>query len=180
MQASRAFSTCRNRNYAAMPKWISGPRDFWTGAVYIAIGSGALWLAMDYKLGTASRMGPGYFPRILAVILIGIGVVSLVRSFFVKGEPIADIAWKPLVFVCGAIIAYGLLVAEAGLVVALVALILGGAAASREFRLDPKALAGMCILIAVCVAVFIKGLGLPIPIVGPGLKAVMSAIGIVI
>lgn len=161
-----------------MPSWITSPRDFWTGIVYIGLGAGAFVIAQDYSFGTVRRMGPGFFPTILALILIGIGAASLLRSFVAKGEPIAGIAWKPLVLVTSAIVLYGLLVTQFGLPVALCVLIIVSASASREFKLAPLPLAGGAALVAFAVAVFIKGLGLPIPLVGPSLKAALAAVGI--
>lgn len=161
-----------------MPNWISSPRDFWTGLIYVGLGGGALWLALDYKFGTVGRMGPGYFPRVLAVLLIVIGLVSLARSVFAKGEPVAQLAWKPLFLIVGAIVAYGLLVHTLGLVVALFVLILMGAAASQEFRFETKALVGMVGLVAFCSAVFVKALGLPIPLVGPWLRPLIDVLGV--
>lgn len=157
---------------------ISSPRDFWTGLIYVVLGAGAYWIALEYKIGTVGRMGPGYFPRVLAAILFFIGLVSLARAFVLKGEPIGHLAWKPLLMISGAIILYGVLVHKAGLVIALLALILVGAAASKEFDLHPKALAGMAALIAFCSAVFVKGLGLPIPLAGPWVKAILAPLGL--
>lgn len=161
-----------------MPNWISSPRDFWTGLIYVLLGSGAFWIALDYPLGTVGRMGPGYFPRVLALILIGIGVISLIRSLFADGDPVSHLAWGPLGLICSAIVLYGVLVQTAGLAVALTVLLMLGAAASRETRFDIKSIIGMMLLIAFCVLVFVKGLGLPIPIVGPWLQPLFMAVGI--
>ncbi len=162
-----------------MARWITSPRDFWTGLIYVGLGAGSLWLALDYKFGTVGRMGPGYFPRVLAVILIAIGLVSLFRAFSSKGEPVTHIAIKPLLMIVGAIVAYGLLVHTAGLIVALLVLILMGAAGSSQFRFDVKAIVGMVLLVAACSAVFVKGLGLPIPLVGPWLQPLLGVLGTV-
>ena len=161
-----------------MPNWISSPRDFWTGLIYVLLGSGAFWIALDYPLGTVGRMGPGYFPRVLALILVAIGAMALIRAFVTQSDAVSHLAWKPLLMICGAIVLYGVLVQTAGLVVALTALLMLGAAASRETRLDIKSIAGMVLLIAFCVLVFVKGLGLPIPIVGPWLQPLFTALGI--
>lgn len=161
-----------------MPNWISSPRDFWTGLIYVLLGSGAFWIALDYPLGTVGRMGPGYFPRVLALILVVIGVLAFVRAFVIESGEVTHLAWKPLLMICGAIVLYGVLVQTAGLVVALTVLLMIGAMASRETRFDVKSIAGMFLLIAFCVLVFVKGLGLPIPIVGPWLQPLFMAIGI--
>ncbi len=47
---------------------IRSPKDFWTGVIYVGFGAAAWWIARDYSFGTASRMGPGYFPTVLAAI----------------------------------------------------------------------------------------------------------------
>ncbi len=159
-----------------MPSWITSPRDFWTGLVYITIGGGALWLALGYRLGTAGKMGPGYFPQVLSVLLIGIGVIALLRSVMIKSQPVSHVAWKPLLLITAAIAAFGTLVQSAGLVVALLALILLGAAASREFRFDAKAFVGMVLLISLCGLVFVKGLGLPLKLVGPWLAPAFESV----
>lgn len=161
-----------------MPNWISSPRDFWTGLIYVLLGSGAFWIALDYPLGTVGRMGPGYFPRVLALILVAIGAIALIRSFLIASDPVSHLAWKPLLLICGAIVLYGVLVQTAGLVVALTALLMLGAMASRETRFDFKSIAGMVALISFCVLVFTKGLGLPIPVVGPWLQPLFTAVGI--
>ena len=73
---------------------IRGPKDFWTGVIYLLFGGIAFWIARDYGLGTASRMGPGYFPTVLSALLVLIGVISVVRSFIVPGEPLGKFALK--------------------------------------------------------------------------------------
>ncbi|NVO12630.1 MAG: tripartite tricarboxylate transporter TctB family protein [Rhodoplanes sp.] len=149
---------------------VAGPKDVWAGLIYIAFGGLMFWGALGYRLGTAGRMGPGYFPRVLAVILVAIGVVALVRGLIVRGERIDGIAWKPLALILASSVLFGLLLERAGLVVALVALVLVSASASKEFRFDPKAVAGLVALIGFCVAAFVKGLGVPMPILGTWLE----------
>ena len=72
---------------------IRGPKDFWTGVIYVLFGGLAFWIARDYGFGTASRMGPGYFPTVLGVLLVLIRRdFAMVRSFIVPGEPLGDFA----------------------------------------------------------------------------------------
>ena len=57
---------------------IRNPKDFWAGLLYVVLGLAAVYIAQDYEMGTATRMGPGYFPTLLGGFLALIGVVSLV------------------------------------------------------------------------------------------------------
>src|SRR5262245_49741417 len=110
---------------------IRGPKDFWTGVIYVLFGGIAFWIARDYGFGTASRMGPGYFPTVLSALLVLIGVISLVRSFIVPAEPLGNFAIKGGFLVILATILFGVLINRAGLIIALLALVLVSAAASE-------------------------------------------------
>ena len=145
---------------------IRNPRDFWAGAIYLALAIGVIWIGRGYTQGSSERMGPGYFPFALGSILALLGVISVVRSFIRPGEAISAFAWRPLVLVMGAIVLFALLLPRAGVVVALTALIVVGAMASQKSRVDVKTVASMAGLIAFCVIVFVKGLGVPMPLVG--------------
>ena len=48
---------------------IRGQQDFWSGLLFVGFGAVALVIGRDYAMGTAMRMGPGYFPMILAGLL---------------------------------------------------------------------------------------------------------------
>jgi hypothetical protein len=154
---------------------ISSPKDFWAGLIYVAIGGAALWIGQNYRIGTAGRMGPGYFPLALAALLVGIGAISLARSFVAKGEPITNIIWQPMALILGANALFGLLLPRAGVVVALLTLCLVSAAASKEFRFDLKATGGLVALVVFCVLIFVKGLGVPMPILGSWFEPFVSA-----
>jgi hypothetical protein len=141
-------------------------KDFWAGVLYIAFGAAAFWIGRDYPMGTAGRMGAGYFPTVLSVILMVIGLLSAARAFAQEGAAVGAIAWKPLALVVGSTALFGLLLPAAGLVVALIALILVSAVASQHFRFEFKATAGLLLLVAFCTLVFVKALGVPLPLVG--------------
>jgi putative tricarboxylic transport membrane protein len=147
---------------------MGNPRDFWTGLVYVAFGTAAVVLARGYGLGTTLRMGPGYFPTVLGAALVGIGIVSLARAWLREGSPVGPLRLTGLLAVCGATLAFGLLVRGVGLVVALPVLVIMSAYASTHFRWRPT-LALAVGLTLFCVAVFLKGLGVPVPVVGPWL-----------
>jgi hypothetical protein len=145
---------------------IRNPRDFWAGAIYLALAIAAIWIGRDYQLGTSERMGPGYFPTALGAILAVFGVVSMGRSFIRSGEAVAAIAWRPLVLVLGSTVLFGLLLPRAGVLIALPCLIVVSALASRNSRLDAASIAALVGLVAFCVVVFVKGLGVPMPLLG--------------
>jgi putative tricarboxylic transport membrane protein len=141
------------------------PKDFFTGLIYIAFGLSAVFIARDYGMGTALRMGAGYFPTVLGSLLTVIGVISLARSFIKPGSPIGRLAFKALLLVVGSSFVFGLIVREAGLAVALPAFVIMSAYTSVHFRwgLSLALAAGLTVF---CVLVFVKGLGVPIPILG--------------
>jgi Tripartite tricarboxylate transporter TctB family len=159
-----------------MQSVIKAPKDFWTGVIYLAVGAATLWLGADYRMGTASRMGPGYFPTVLAWILVAIGAISFVRSFLARGEPITAVAVMPLLLILTACALFGLLVPRLGLGVALLALCVVSAAASKQFRFDPWIAAGLLAVIVACALVFVKGLGVPLPLLGSWLDPVLGPI----
>ncbi|HEU4345152.1 MAG TPA: tripartite tricarboxylate transporter TctB family protein [Candidatus Binatia bacterium] len=144
---------------------IRSTRDFWTGLIYVFFGLTAVLIARDYGMGTALRMGPGYFPTVLGVLLTLIGVIALVRSFIVPGSPIGGLALKGLLLVVGSTLVFGLILREAGIVIALPVFVIMSAYASIHFRLGPS-LALAAGLTLFCVLVFLKGLGVPLPILG--------------
>jgi len=146
---------------------IRSSKDFLTGMIYVAIGTGAVMIAIlgDYKIGTALRMGPAYFPLVLSFLLIGIGLISLVRSFVHRGTPIGAYTVKGLLLVVVPTVLFGLMVKGAGLIVALPLLVLVSSYASRQFRWG-QALALAAGLTVFCALVFLKGLGVPLPILG--------------
>ena len=142
------------------------PRDFWAGLIYLVLGIGVLWIGRGYSLGTSARMGPGYFPAVLGGLLMLFGVISVARSFMRPGEAVSAIAWKPVALVLGGTVLFGLLLERAGLIVALPVLIVVSALASRHTRLDATSVAALVGIVAFCVLVFVKGLGVPMPLLG--------------
>jgi hypothetical protein len=145
---------------------IRNPRDFWAGAIYLALAIAAIWIGQNYPFGSSARMGPGFFPTVLGALLALLGIAAIVRSFIRPGETISPFAWRPLALVLGATALFGLLLPRAGVLVALPCLIVVSALASRNSRLDATSIAALIGLVAFCVVVFVKGLGVPMPLVG--------------
>lgn len=145
---------------------IRGQRDFGIGVIYLALGLAGFIIARNYNFGTAGRMGPGYFPTIISSLLIVFGMVTVGRGLFRDGTAIGAINWKGIFLVTLSVCAFGYLLERAGVVIALLSLVLISAAASERFRLEIRAIAGLVALIAFCAVVFVEGLGLPMPILG--------------
>jgi len=144
---------------------IRSPRDFWSGAIFIAAGAAAALLARAYPMGTAMRMGPGYFPTVLGILLALLGTFVLLRSLVRPGAPVGRPAFGPIGLVVGPIVLFGLLLRPLGLVGATVLLVISSAWASRHFRWP--AAAALAVGLAVgCSIVFVRLLGLPIPLRG--------------
>src|SRR5918996_582683 len=145
---------------------IRSTKDFWAGLLYIFFGSTAIIVARDYGMGTGVKMGPAYFPTILGGLLAGIGAISVIRSFIIPGTPIGAFAFKGLILVTAPVVLFGFIVRGAGLVVALPLLVIISAYASARFGWRPTLImaAGLTIF---CVLVFVKALGIPLPIIGP-------------
>ncbi|MGH8719204.1 MAG: tripartite tricarboxylate transporter TctB family protein [Burkholderiales bacterium] len=144
---------------------IRNPKDFSTGLIYIGIGLAAIFIARDYGMGTAFRMGPAYFPTVLGAALALIGAISLIRSFVRPGEPIGSFAIKALILILAGTLLTGFLIRGAGIAVALPLLIVISAFASAKFRWGPT-LAIAAGLTLFCALVFVKGLGIPLPLLG--------------
>jgi Tripartite tricarboxylate transporter TctB family len=145
---------------------IRNSRDFWAGAIYLALAAAVLWIGQGYHLGTSARMGPGYFPTALGSLLAIFGIISIGRSFLLSGAAISAFAWRPLVLVLGATVLFAVLLPRAGLLIALPCLIIVGALASRNSRPTGTSIAAAVGLVAFCVLVFVKGLGVPMSLLG--------------
>jgi hypothetical protein len=142
---------------------IRHPKDFFAGLVFIAFGVAAIAIGSNYTLGSAARMGPGYFPRILGVLLILLGSILALRALRLNGGPIAAWKWRPTVVVLGSVVLFGLIVNSAGLVLSTILLIVMASAASLEFR-PKEAVISSVLLAALCVGIFVIGLKLQIGI----------------
>ena len=139
-------------------------KDIWAGALLIAIGAAAMFMARNYGFGTALRMGPGFFPILLGGLLIVFGLYML-ASGLRQPEKIAG-SWslRALIILPLSLVLFGVLMEHGGFVPAMIVLIFGSATAGTEFKLVEVLLFSLG-LTAVCAAVFVWGLGLPYPLI---------------
>ena len=145
---------------------IRNPKDFWSGLLFLGVGGAVVLLARDYQLGSALKMGPGYFPTALGGLLALVGLVAVARSFIRPGTAMEPFYWRLLLMVTGSTVLFGLLMRGAGLSVAVPVLVLVSSAASIYFRWRTALILAVG-LTALAALLFVKGLGLPIPLIGP-------------
>lgn len=143
--------------------FIRSPKDFWAGVLFVSLGIAAIAISSTYSLGTAARMGPGYFPRILGILLIVLGAIIAVRGVRINGEAIPAWKWRPLLVVLGSVVLFGAIVQSMGVLISTVVLIVAASAASHEFRWKEALLIGIGLAV-VSVGVFVVGLKLVLPI----------------
>jgi putative tricarboxylic transport membrane protein len=142
---------------------IRSPKDFWSGVLFVVVGSAAVALSARYSLGTAARMGPGYFPRILGILMIVLGLVLALRSFKLDGPPLPRWRLRPTLIVLGSVVLFGAIVQPVGVAISTVVLIVAASAASHEFRPKEALIAGV-LLATLATGVFVVGLKLQLPI----------------
>jgi hypothetical protein len=144
---------------------LRNPKDFWPGVIFVAAGLAAVLFGREYSMGTATKMGPGYFPAVLGALLAFVGLALAGRACLRTGPPLDGLALRALLLVLGATTLFGVLLRGAGLFVALAALTLVSASASREFEWGRAVVLALG-LAGFSVVVFVKALGLPIPVLG--------------
>ncbi|MFM2112529.1 MAG: hypothetical protein RLZZ271_1189 [Pseudomonadota bacterium] len=156
---------------------VASQKDFFSGLMFTLVGAGFAFGAKSYSLGDGARMGPGYFPLMLGIVLTIIGIavmVSSLRGEHKESEQIGAWAWKPLGYVIGANVAFGIclaglkvagqtLIPSFGLIVGIYVLVLIASKASSAFVLR-SALINATVLAVGCYLVFLKLLKLQIPL----------------
>ena len=142
---------------------IKSSQDIATGLLFVLIGLGAYWIGADYGMGTAQRPGTGVLPRILAVCLMGSGLLLWIKAFVVEGSGLGHWAWRPMIMVTLATIAFALLIDPAGIVVAMVVSMTLAALGTPETRWREFVVFSL-IMLAMGLGMFIYGLGMPIKV----------------
>jgi putative tricarboxylic transport membrane protein len=142
---------------------IRSPQDLAAGLLFMGLAAFALWIARDYPVGTAVRMSSGYFPRLLCLLLMAIGIFVTLRALARDGPAITPVRFRPLVLVTAAVVVFAYAIQTLGVVAATVLLVLIGGYASPRVRLVEMAAAAV-VLALLTVAIFIWGIGLPIPV----------------
>ena len=145
---------------------IKSEKDFWSGLLFLVVGTGFAWGATGYSFGSSARPGPAYFPFGLGLLLALLGAFILFKALVIEvvgGDRIGGIAWRPLVTVVGAVALFGALLPWLGLFVALPVLVFTTALAGDEFHWA-EAAASAAALTAASWVIFVWGLGLTMPL----------------
>jgi hypothetical protein len=125
---------------------IKSQKDFFSGLMFALVGGGFAWGATNYTVGTGARMGPGYFPLLLGIALAVLGAFIMFYSLVEHtedGDKVGKFAWKPIVYVLGANVAFGILLGglpslglpAMGLIMAIFALVIIASKAGDSFVL---------------------------------------------
>lgn len=139
--------------------------EFISGTVFLCCGVGFMIMALEHRLGTASEMGPGYFPLILSLFLIAVGFSLMVRAFFISSVTEVAPRLRPILMIMLGLVGFSLLVRPLGFPAAVFAGTLTSAYGGDKFRWTSGLLLS-CGLAIFCTVVFVKGLGLPFPVLG--------------
>ena len=125
---------------------IKSQKDFFAGLMFTVVGIAFAWGATTYSVGSGARMGPGYFPLMLGILLGILGIIVIFGSLTIEtvdGEPVGSIAWRPLGYIIGANLVFGILLGglpsiglpAMGLIAAIYALVLIAGLAGEHYHI---------------------------------------------
>lgn len=124
---------------------IKSQKDFFSGLMFMGVGVAFAWGSSEYTIGSGARMGPGYFPLVLGILLTLLGGAITFKALVVEtvdGEKLGRVAWKPLFFIIAANLVFGAMLGglprihlpPMGLIVGIYTLTFIASLAGDEFR----------------------------------------------
>jgi hypothetical protein len=134
--------------------------------MFLGVGLAFAIGATTYTFGTSAKPGPGYFPLLLGIILAVLGAAVLFTSLTIeseRGDPIGAIAWKPLLLILGAVVLFGALLPRVGMIITVPLLILIASLGGDEFHWKGVLITSIVLTVGSWL-IFVKGLGLTIPV----------------
>lgn len=149
----------------------AGLKDILSGLIFVGFGLAFGYAASGYQIGTALRMGPGYFPLVLAAALVALGIAIVVKGVTAAASDseMGPVPWRGAVLILLALVYFGATVRGLGLIAAVFGAAFLSALASRSN--GPAAAATIAAALTVgCVLIFHYGLGVPVPLRGPWLR----------
>jgi hypothetical protein len=151
---------------------IKSQRDFLSGLMFLIVGVVFAVGATNYSMGSSARPGAGYFPLILSVIMAVLGCIVLFKSLTIEtegGDPVGDIAWRPLLVIVASIAVFGWTLPLLGMLAAVPILIVMVSFAGAEFKWT-GVIVNSVVLTAFAWFVFVWGLKLTIPLLPSFIK----------
>lgn len=144
---------------------IRNHRDLWAGVMFFAMGMIFMVLSQQYHVGTAAKMGPGYFPLMLGGLLAFLGLLIFSGAFARSNDELrlTPIGFREIGLILGSVALFGALLPSMGIVIALIVLLGVSALASHDFRLRDTLIA-IVALGLFSYLVFVKGLALQFPL----------------
>ena len=149
------------------------PKDLLAGLMFLAFGVFFFVYGQQYQIGTARRMGPGYFPYYLSIILMVIGALVMLNGVLKQGTPLGRFAWKELAVITAGILLFAFLVRPGGIVPAVMVFVFFVAFAYPPVNVA-KSIVLACIVAMFCWFVFSFGLGLPFGFLGTAFEPVSA------
>lgn len=140
---------------------IRAPQDFWAGVAFVVSGGAFLAGAQRFAMGSAADIGPGFFPAVVAGLLVIVGTLLAIGSLAADGPRIEPMRLRSVTFVLSALVAFGLIIDKGGLILATAALVVISSAAGGRFR-PVQSLLIAAALIGIAIVVFRVGLGIQI------------------
>jgi len=138
-------------------------RDFWAGVFFIFTGAAAMIISRDYPMGSALRMGPGYFPTVLGGLVVVFGLYVLIKGLINNEKIIGNWSLRALFVLPAATWLFGEMMEAVGFIPALFVLMYTSALAGKEFKFLEVTVMAVVMTVA-CTGLFIYGLGLPYPL----------------
>lgn len=148
---------------------IKDQRDFWAGLLFMGFGAFfCLYSITYYELGSASRMGPGYFPMLLGGFLFLLGLLITLKSLLFKSEEddggkFGRFDWHSFIVILGSVAIFAVLLRPAGLIPATAIMVFLSSFGNLPFRWKPTLI--LCVFLSALVwLIFVFGLNLMVPI----------------
>lgn len=144
---------------------VRNKQNFWSGVMFIIIGLAFAWKSTEYSMGTAARMGPGYFPYWLGILMAILGALILLGSLSKKAAAteVAKFDFKIMAIITASVLVFAFILQPAGLIISMLVLVIISAMASHEFTWKVT-IANAIFLAILCYLAFIVGLKLVFPI----------------
>lgn len=149
---------------------IHHKQDFWSGILFIAAGAFFIYFAQEHDMGTASRMGPAYFPTVLGGLLSALGALVALRGLLpitstasAESGDVEPVQWRVLLLVLGSVLVFSLLLPFCGLMAALAAMIIIAALADPSSRFK-EVLVLIVVLDVLAYVIFVWGIGMHVAV----------------